>query len=194
MKDHVLGRDLGIRADLLALSAGMTAADTSELSGIMKFNRNPEGYFMEAHVKLRPVDMPGDGIFSAARPTVPSSSPRPSPRPMPPPPGHHLPGPGEIKLSAIAATGGHGAMRAMSDLCALLSVRGAAFDEKEKAVVIDEALCHGCGVCAAVCPRKTIRLNFYEDDQLICKIDALLAEEVLMAEFEPTIIAFCCEF
>ena len=39
------------------------AQDTDELSGIMKLGRNPEGFFIEAHVKLRPVDMPGDGIF-----------------------------------------------------------------------------------------------------------------------------------
>ena len=41
----------------------MRAADTEELSGIMKLNRNQEGFFIEAHVKLRPVDMPGEGIF-----------------------------------------------------------------------------------------------------------------------------------
>jgi heterodisulfide reductase subunit A-like polyferredoxin len=39
---------------------------------------------------------------------------------------------------------------------------------------IDEALCHGCGICAAECPAKAIQLNWYEDDQLLCKVDALL--------------------
>jgi heterodisulfide reductase subunit A-like polyferredoxin len=63
VKDSVLQRDLALRPDLLALSAGMRAEDTMELSNIMKLNRNPEGYFIEAHVKLRPVDMPGEGIF-----------------------------------------------------------------------------------------------------------------------------------
>ena len=62
-KDHVLQRDVEITAEQLVLSAGMRAADTQGLSGIMKLNANPEGYFIEAHVKLRPVDMPGEGIF-----------------------------------------------------------------------------------------------------------------------------------
>jgi heterodisulfide reductase subunit A-like polyferredoxin len=177
VKDPVLGRDLQIRADLLALSAGMRAEDTSELSSIMKFNRNPEGYFMEAHVKLRPVDMPGDGIFvcgTAHGPKLISETISQA----------HAAASrattflalGKIKLSAIAAQ-----VDAEKCVRCLTCVRSCpfgvpAFDEKEGAVVIDEALCHGCGVCAAVCPRKTIRLNFYEDEQITCKIDSLLAE------------------
>ena len=39
---------------------------------------------------------------------------------------------------------------------------------------IDEALCHGCGICCAECPAKAIQLNWYEDDQILCKVEALL--------------------
>ena len=39
---------------------------------------------------------------------------------------------------------------------------------------IDPALCQGCGVCASECPAKTIKLNWYEDDQLLSKVEALL--------------------
>ena len=63
MKDHVLQREIEILADRLVLSAGVTAADTADVSGIMKLNRNPEGFFIEAHVKLRPVDMPSEGVY-----------------------------------------------------------------------------------------------------------------------------------
>ncbi|MBW2564807.1 MAG: FAD-dependent oxidoreductase, partial [Deltaproteobacteria bacterium] len=63
IQDHVLQQNVEIRCDLLALSAGVVAADTEDLSRVMKLNRNPEGFFLEAHVKLRPVDMGGDGIF-----------------------------------------------------------------------------------------------------------------------------------
>ena len=51
-----------------------------------------------------------------------------------------------------------------------------AFNTEEHVIEIDEALCHGCGVCASVCPRQTIQLSYYEDDQITSKIDALLAE------------------
>jgi heterodisulfide reductase subunit A-like polyferredoxin len=158
------------------LSAGVVATDTEELSNIMKLNRNPEGFFMEAHVKLRPVDMGGEGIFlsgmahgpklisetiaqakaAASRATTFLSK-------------------DEIKLSAITA-------KVDTEHCVkcLTCVRSCPFDVPkfniaEGAVNIDEALCHGCGVCAGVCPRQAIQLSFYEDEQIICKIDALLA-------------------
>jgi heterodisulfide reductase subunit A-like polyferredoxin len=177
VKDNVLQRDLALRPDLLALSAGMRAEDTTELSNIMKLNRNPEGYFIEAHVKLRPVDMPGEGIFlcgTAHGPKLISEAISQA----------HAAASrattflalGEIKLSAITA-------QVDTDNCVrcLTCVRSCpfdvpVFDEEKKVIVIDEALCHGCGVCACVCPRKAIQLNFYEDDQITCKIDALLAE------------------
>jgi heterodisulfide reductase subunit A-like polyferredoxin len=50
-----------------------------------------------------------------------------------------------------------------------------AFNSDEGEIEIDEAICHGCGICAGVCPREAIELSFYEDEQIMCKIDALLA-------------------
>jgi len=179
VKDHILRQNVEIRADLLALSAGMRAEDTEEMSTIMKFNRNPEGYFIEAHVKLRPVDMPSEGVFlcgtahgpklisetiaqaqaAAARATTFLAA-------------------DVIKLSAITA-------KVDTDHCVkcLTCVRSCPFgvpefNTAEKVIEINEALCHGCGVCTAVCPRQTIQLSFYEDDQITCKIDALLADAV----------------
>jgi heterodisulfide reductase subunit A-like polyferredoxin len=176
VKDHILQRNLAIRADLLALSAGVVAEDTEELSRIMKLNRNPEGFFIEAHVKLRPVDMPGEGIFlcgSAHGPKLISESiaqaQAAASRAI-----TFLAKP-EIKLSAITA-------RVDTEHCVkcLTCVRSCpfqvpAFNSDEGVIEIDEAICHGCGICAGVCPREAIALSFYEDEQIMCKIDALLA-------------------
>ena len=62
-KDQMLDRSLTVKADILTLSAGMVPEDIEELSSILKLARNPEGFLMEAHVKLRPVDMATEGIF-----------------------------------------------------------------------------------------------------------------------------------
>jgi heterodisulfide reductase subunit A-like polyferredoxin len=173
-RDRILGRDLQVEADLLVLSAGMTPADTEELASLVKLARTPEGFFMEAHVKLRPVDMATDGLFvcgtahspqlltesisqayaAAARAVTFLSKKR-------------------LTLSAVTA-------RVTPELCAacLICVRSCPYHvpriNAEGASEIDEALCHGCGICAAECPAKAIQLNWYEDDQLLCKIDALM--------------------
>jgi len=176
VKDHILQRDLEIRADLLALSAGVVAEDTEELSRIMKLNRNPEGFFIEAHVKLRPVDMPGEGIFlcgTAHGPKLISESIAQA-QAAASRAATFLAKP-EIKLSAITA-------KVDTEHCVkcLTCVRSCPFEvptfnSDEGVIEIDEAICHGCGICASVCPREAIGLSFYEDEQIMCKIDALLA-------------------
>jgi heterodisulfide reductase subunit A-like polyferredoxin len=176
--DHVLGRKLAVDADLLALSAGMTAADTEELSSILKIGRNPEGFFMEAHVKLRPVDSATEGVFlcgtahgpklisetisqamaAASRATTFLSQEY-------------------LTLSAVTA-------EVDPEHCAscLICVRSCPYEvpviNDEGVSYIDAALCHGCGVCASECPAKTIKLNWYEDNQLLSKVESLLEEVV----------------
>jgi len=176
IQDHVLQQNVEIRCDLLALSAGVVAADTEDLSRVMKLNRNPEGFFLEAHVKLRPVDMGGDGIFLCGMAHSPklisetiAQAQAAASR------ATTFLAKDEIRLSAITA-------KVDTEHCVkcLTCARSCPFDVpafnvEEGIIQIDEALCHGCGVCAGVCPRQAIQLNFYEDEQIICKIDALLA-------------------
>ena len=180
VKDHVLQKNLEIGADLVTLSAGVTATDTSELSNTMKLNRNPEGFFIEAHVKLRPVDMPSEGIFLCGTAHGPklitetiAQAQAAAARAM------TFLAQDQIKLSAITA-------KVDVEHCVkcLTCVRSCpfgvpVFNTEKKEIEINEALCHGCGVCTAVCPRQTIALSFYEDDTITCKIDALLDAEAL---------------
>ena len=173
-EDHVLGQSLKVTADLVVLSAGMVAEDTEELASIVKLARTAEGHFMEAHVKLRPVDMATEGIFlcgtahspkllsesiaqayaAASRATTLLSQPY-------------------LTLSAVTAS-------VESERCAscLICVRSCPYSvpkiNEEGVSEIDAALCHGCGICAAECPAKAIELNWYEDDQIMCKLEALL--------------------
>ncbi|MBW1643998.1 MAG: CoB--CoM heterodisulfide reductase iron-sulfur subunit A family protein, partial [Deltaproteobacteria bacterium] len=176
VKDHILQQDIEIQADLLTLSAGVRAEDTTDLSSIMKLNRNPDGFFIEAHVKLRPVDMPSEGIFLCGTAHGPkliseaiSQAQAAASR------ATTILAKSELTLSAITA-------KVDTEHCVkcLTCVRSCPFDvpvynTKEKIIEIDEAMCQGCGVCAGVCPRQAIQLSFYEDEQIMSKIDALLA-------------------
>jgi heterodisulfide reductase subunit A-like polyferredoxin len=173
-KDHILNRYLKASADILVLSAGMVPADTEELASIMKLALNPDGYFMEAHVKLRPVDMATDAIFVCGTAHSPklisesiSQALAASSRAI------TFLSKKSLTLSAVTAS-------VESEKCAscLICVRSCPYEvpkiNEEGVSEIDEALCHGCGVCAAECPAKAIELNWYEDEQILCKVDALL--------------------
>ncbi|MDP6180863.1 MAG: 4Fe-4S binding protein, partial [Desulfatiglandales bacterium] len=173
-KDQMLDRPLRVSADLLALSAGMVAEETEDLSSIFKLARDPEGYFMEAHVKLRPVDMTTEGIFvcgTAHSPKLLSEATSQALAAVARA-ATFLSQP-ELTLSAITAW-------VDPEKCAacLICVRSCPYGvpkiNEEGVSEIDEALCHGCGVCAAECPAKAIKLNWYEDDQILCKVGALL--------------------
>jgi heterodisulfide reductase subunit A-like polyferredoxin len=173
-KDRILQQDIKVFADCLALSTGMMAEDTEELASIMKLARNTDGYFLEAHVKLRPVEMPTDGIFvcgTAHSPKLLSESIAQSMAAASR--ATTFLSRTELTLSAVTA-------RVEPDLCAscLICVRSCPYGvpkiNEDGVSEIDVALCHGCGVCASECPAKAIELNWYEDQQVLSKVDALL--------------------
>ncbi len=173
-EDHVLQRDLRVSADLLALSAGMVAEDTEELSYILKLPRNEEGFFIEAHAKLRPVDLANEGIFLCGTAHGPklisetiSQAFAAASRAM------TFLSKSEITLSAVTARVDQ-TMCASCLICVRVCPYGVPRINEEGVSEIDEALCHGCGTCAAECPAKAIELNWYEDEQIISKVDALL--------------------
>ncbi len=152
----------------------MVAEDTEELASIVKLARTAEGHFMEAHVKLRPVDMATDGIFVCGTAHSPmlmqetiAQSYAAASRAI------TFLSQDQLTLSAVTA-------QVTSDLCAacLVCVRSCPYNvpriNADGVSQIDEALCQGCGVCAAECPAKAIELNWYEDNQLLSKIDSLL--------------------
>jgi heterodisulfide reductase subunit A-like polyferredoxin len=172
--DHVLRRKLQVDSDLLVLSAGVEAEDTEELSSILKLARNAQGFFVEAHVKLRPVDMATEGIFvcgTAHSPKLISESIAQalaaSAR------AATFLSKKELTLSSVTA-------QVEAEKCAacLVCVRSCPFGvpkiNDEGVSQIDPALCQGCGVCTAECPAKAIELNWYEDDQILSKVEALL--------------------
>ena len=172
--DKVLGRPIAMEVDALVLSAGTRAAENDELASFLKVPRNAEGFFIEAHAKLRPVDFASEGIYLCGTAHGPKLL-------------------GETIAQAMAASARAASFLASTDLtvggvvakvdpkkCAacLVCVRRCPFGipaiNADDVSEINEALCQGCGVCAAECPAKAIQLAHYEDDQIMVKVDALL--------------------
>jgi heterodisulfide reductase subunit A len=149
------------------------ARDNKSLYELFKVPVNAEGFLVEAHAKLRPVDFASEGIFLAGL--------------------AHYPKPLEEAVAQAKAA----ASRAMTILakealmvggmvatveegrCAacLTCVRTCPYDipavDEHSHAVIDPAQCHGCGTCASECPGKAITLRHFTDEQLIAKTQAL---------------------
>ncbi|HUU40471.1 MAG TPA: FAD-dependent oxidoreductase [Desulfatiglandales bacterium] len=173
-RDLVLGKEITISPDQLILSAGVVAGDTEELSNIVKTPLTNDGFFLEAHVKLRPVDTQSDGIFICGLAHSPkridesiSQALAASARAC------RLLSQDYIEAGGIVA-------RVDPDLCAacLICVRACPFEvpfiNDEGVSEIDISRCQGCGVCAAECPAKAITLSHFEDVQILAQIDALM--------------------
>jgi heterodisulfide reductase subunit A len=179
VNDPALGDTVILNPQMLILSSAIVPGENEELASLMKLQRTQEGFFLEAHAKLRPVDLATEGIYLCGL--------------------AHSPKPLDESLSQAAA--------AVSRACTLLShdtvsvggivaqvegekcavcltcVRVCPYDvpfiNEESVAQIDAAKCQGCGSCAAECPGKAIQLQHCEDDEIIAKSGALFKVEAV---------------
>ena len=171
--DHVLGRSVRLSPDLVILATAILPNENKDLFELFKVPINDEGFLIEAHMKLRPVDFASEGIFMAGL--------------------AHYPKPIDESITqskaAVARTMtilskegifvGGGVATVNPDQCAacLTCVRTCPYDAPRIGVegyaIIDPAECRGCGACVAECPGKAISLHHFTDEQIIAKTDAL---------------------
>ncbi|MEJ2723064.1 MAG: FAD-dependent oxidoreductase [Deltaproteobacteria bacterium] len=178
--DPILDRRVMLSADCLALSTGLIADEegTEDLAMVFRLPRTGDGYFLEDHVKLRPVDLPVPGFFVAGTAHAPKTIRESIAQ------AQAAAGRAQTLLAKNVINLGAAVARVDSKKCAacLICVRACPFDvpfiNAEGYSEIDPAKCQGCGVCAAECPAKAIQLMQYEDDHIMAKLDGLL-ERVL---------------
>ncbi len=169
-------RRLTLRPDLLVLSTGIAPApDNPALSGILRAPLTADGFFLEAHPKLRPVDMASEGVFVCGL--------------------AHSPRFVDETIAQAQATAGRaatilsrpyleiGGQVARIDplectacmTCVKVCPYGAPMVDERQRVEIQGAKCMGCGSCVAACPAKAIQLQNQEEEQLVAMLDELLA-------------------
>jgi len=174
--DPILGRKMTLSADSLALSTGLIADEegTEDLAMVFRLARTPDGFFLEDHVKLRPVDLPVPGFFVAGTAHSPKTIRESIAQ------AQAAAGRAQTLLARNVINLGAAVARVDGKKCAacLICVRACPFHvpfiNADGTSEIDPAKCHGCGVCAAECPAKAIQLMQYEDDHLMAKLDGLL--------------------
>jgi len=175
----LLGEEINLETDLLVLSTPLIQCeDAKKLSHMLKIPIGPDGFFLEAHVKLRPIDFATDGIYVCGTAHSPKDTAESVSQAL-----------GVASRAAIPLAMKHmrtEAITAMVDenLCSgcgtcvkICPYSAIAKDEKGVARVT-EVLCKGCGTCGASCPEKAITMRHFTDDQVIAQALAAVRREL----------------
>lgn len=180
VKDQLLGQRLEIDTDLVSLAAGIVPPEGNrEISQLFKALLGEDGFFKEAHVKLRPVDFGEDGVYLCGMAHYPKYIT-------------------ETISQAYGASGrvltllSHDTVVTSGSVCIVDEKRcmgcGACVEactygalelyetRQGKKVRINPILCKGDGLCNARCPTGAIQLKHYTDDELFAQIDAVVSD------------------
>jgi heterodisulfide reductase subunit A len=176
LPDYILGTKLEIDADIVALAAAIIpSAGSKEVSQLFKVPLGPDGFFQEAHVKLRPVEFGADGVYLCGTAHYPK----------------HIP---EAISQAYGAAGraltllSHDQVTVSGSVCEVdetkcigcgqcisVCMYGAIeFRETRqgKKAAVNPVICKGDGLCNAKCPTGAIQLKHFTDEELLAQIDA----------------------
>ncbi len=177
--DTVLGETLELRPDYVVLSAAVEPdrANNGRLAEQLKVSLNEDGFFMEAHLKLRPVDFANEGIFVCGLAHSPKYTEENITQAL------AAAGRAACILSKESLEVGGVVSHVDPDKCAtcLTCVReciyNAPFVNADGKAEIEEAKCQGCGNCASACPAKAIQLRTFTDVQERALFRSILDEQ-----------------
>ncbi len=200
VEDTLRGEVVEHRLDLVVLAVGMVPRKLNgdarpgqrSIDEILSLSHTSDGFVMEAHPKLKPVDAPTRGVYFAGCVEAPkdvkdsvTQAGAAACR------AGNLLGAGQVKIEAITAV-------LNSDLCAQCKICAQvcpfnAIEEANKKLKQDpffiEAACAGCGTCAAECPFDAITMRHFEDQQVVSQIDCILADRPM-----EKVVAFACNW
>ena len=173
--EPTLGKKLMLEADLVSLAAATVPPENNHsLSQALKVPLNPDGFFMEAHMKLRPVDFPTDGIFMCGLAHNPKRISESIAQ------GYAAASRAMTVLSQEEMRGGGAIARVNEKRCTGCSVCAeicpfhAVEVSAEKGVaVVNSALCKGCGLCAASCRSGALDVMGYNEEQVFSLLSAV---------------------
>ena len=179
VNDLQMGAALRIPADMVVLAARIDpGADNEQLSQFFKVPLNQDGFFLEAHVKLRPVDFATEGVFLAGMAHSPktvaesiSQGRAAAARAL-----TIICQPKYEAEATVAAVNedlcdGCGVCVGVCEYNALEIVET---DDGKKIVELKEAVCKGCGCCVAACPSGAMEQKGFKNDQIMAEIDSAL--------------------
>jgi heterodisulfide reductase subunit A len=173
--DPVTQDKLRLEPDLVVLSSGIVPnVDNAKISQLLKIPLTKDGFFLEAHMKLRPVDFSTEGIFLCGL----SHSPKPVDETISQASGAAARAVTILSKKQLEISGVIAVVDDKKCAACLNCVRVCPYNvpiiNKENVAEIDPASCQGCGTCVGECPAKAIILKHFYDDQIFAKCDSLL--------------------
>jgi heterodisulfide reductase subunit A len=169
-----------IEADLVVLATGLEPRkDTKEFSRIVNINQSSDGFLLEAHPKLRPVDTFTEGIFLAGC----CQGPKDIPDAVAQASGAAVRASeplaqGMVEVEAITSS-------IDEDLCSgckvcqkLCPFSALEFDEKAGVMRVNDVMCKGCGSCASACPSGAISMRHFAIKQIVAQIDGIVGSSI----------------
>lgn len=179
--ETVIQDEITIPVDSVVLSVGMVPrSDMANLRSITKVGCGPDEFLREAHLKLRPVEAPTEGIYLAGAVTGPrsiiesvmSGSASAAKAAALLVKGYVDVEPIIASVNADACSG----CEICVGMCPFGAISIRKLDTKKMVAQVDSALCKGCGVCVAACPSGALQEPCYTDQQMKAQVVACLAE------------------
>ncbi|MDM8552694.1 FAD-dependent oxidoreductase [Desulfobacterales bacterium HSG2] len=175
-EDTLLGMRLRVPVDMVILCAAMEArGDAAEVGRIFGVNQGADGFFLEEHPKLAPLNTATDGVFLAGA----CQAPRDIPDTVSQASG------AAAKALSLAVRGKVQVPSTISridpDICAgcqtcigLCPYSAIEFDERRRVSVVNEAVCKGCGSCSGVCPSGAAQIGHFMGRQIFAELDGIM--------------------
>ena len=189
--DFILGKKLVLDADVVALAAAIIpSASTKEVAGLFRVTLSQDGFFKEAHVKLRPVEFAADGVYLCGLAHYPKFIQETINQ------AYGAAGRALTLLSndIVVASGSVCQVKENKCIGCAACVEACAYgalelrDSKQgKKATINPVLCKGDGLCNSKCPTGAIQLKHYTDEELLSEIDAAIPEEAIVLQMDAAI-------
>jgi len=188
------GEPVEVKSDMVVLAtAAVASQDSGEVARVFNISRGSDGFFMESHPKLKPIDTPSDGVFVAGGCQGPKDVPYSVSQGL----GAAsraatiLSQP-KWKIQPIVAVVDAAKCRntkVKCGICAKACPYGAVRAPDGQAAEVFTAMCHGCGTCVAECPADAITQKHFTDVQIMSQIRAALEENP-----DGKILGFLCNW
>lgn len=176
--------------EMLVLSVGVQPPkDLAKISGLLTLSKTADGFFMESHPKLKPVDAPTRGVYLAGfcespkdiKDSVCQAGAAASR-------GGALLNAGKIRIEAITSHIDE-VTCTKCGVCVPVCPYGAIVWKKGQPAVVVDAACAGCGNCGAACKFGAVTMRHFTDEQILAQVRAVLAEDP-----QEKVFAFACNW